>query len=89
MEDKLNKTECIECQSYYIYYSTKEGKYVITNHSLEAFDNSPWLDLRNEPEKISHLIKLLQGYESLLKKNKANLSAQNLSKIDFKRGPAP
>ena len=81
MENKEEtKPECFGCRSYFIYYSGKENKYVLTSHSLEAFDNGPWIDLRDEPEKISQLIQLLQDHEKYLTNNKANLSEQNPKK---------
>jgi hypothetical protein len=77
-----NKPECVGCKSYYLYYSGKGRKYIITEHALEAFDNSPWINL--EDRCIPDLIKLLQNHESLLQKNKANLSAKEAKTVNFK-----
>jgi hypothetical protein len=77
-----NEPECIGCRSYYLYFSRKESKYIITEKALEAFDNSPWINL--EDKHISNLIKLLQRQEAILEKNKANLSAQEAKVVEFK-----
>lgn len=75
MENKEEtKPECFGCRSYFIYYSGKENKYVLTSNSLEAFDNGPCIDLREEPDQIFELMNLLQYYKKLLDNNKANLS---------------
>jgi hypothetical protein len=79
MEEEI---ECIGCRSYYLYFSRKENKYVITYHSLEAFDNCPWINL--EDKHISNLTKLLQEHEALLEKNKANLSEREVKVVQFK-----
>lgn len=78
------KPECIGCRSYYLYFSRKTREYIITYHSLEAFDNPPWIDLRDEPEKISDLIRLLQEHKTFLENNKANLSTKETKVIQFK-----
>jgi hypothetical protein len=73
--EKENKIECIGCNSYYLYYSRKKGDYVITDKVSEAFDNEPWIDLKDK--HVSDLIKLLQEHEKILENNKANLSADS------------
>ena len=78
MKKEIN---CLGCTSHYLYYSKKEEEYVLTNKSLEAFDNEPWIDLSDEPEKISNLINLLQYYKQIIDRNKANLSEQQ--KFDY------
>jgi hypothetical protein len=76
MEDKTkNKSECIGCRSYYLYYSREERKYIITHKVSETFDNEPWISL--EDKCVPDLIKLLQSHEIILENNKANLSEQD------------
>lgn len=79
MSDEI---ECIGCKNYYLYYSRKEGKYAITEHALEAFDNAPWIGL--EDKHLSDLIKLLQDHKLILENNKANLGAKEAKLIYFK-----
>lgn len=75
-----NKIECIGCKGYYLYFSRKENKYIITNNSLDAFDNSSWISLNDE--HISNLVKLLQDHERFLENNKVNLSEQDIKKLN-------
>jgi len=74
-----NKAECTVCKNYYLYFSRKDEKYVITNNSLEALNNEHYIPLKGE--SVSELIKLLQNHESNLEKNKANLSADDNPKL--------
>ena len=74
-----NELECIGCRSYYLYFSRKENKYLITHHLSETFDSGNCIDLKDK--YISDLIKLLQKHELLLENNKSNLSEQK--KFDY------
>jgi len=78
MKKEIN---CLGCTSYYVYYSGKDEEYLLTTNSLEAFENPPCLSLKDESEKISNLINLLQYYKQIIDRNKANLSEQQ--KFDY------
>lgn len=78
-----NGIKCIGCKNYYLYYSRKESNYIITENTLEAFDNAPWVPL--EDKNISDLIKLLKKHEILIESNKANLSERRKSKKPVER----
>lgn len=69
------KIECISCKNYYLYFSRKQGDYIITSSFSEVFDNEPWLSLKDE--KLSGLIQLLQEHELMLQKQKSNLRKQD------------
>ena len=81
-----NKIECIGCNSYYLYYSRKKNDYIITSNALEAIDEHAYIELKDE--KVSYLIKLLQKHESVLEKNKANLSESKPKAVIFNKSKA-
>jgi len=94
VNESENSPECIGGKSYYLYSSRKDGNYVIIDNALEAFDNFPWIDLKDE--KISDLIKLLQNHGPVLtnqrprlENNKVNLSANSEYIQDIKKKISP
>ena len=80
--NKMKKeTNFLGCTNYYLYYSGKDEEYMLTSNFSKASNNTPYLSLRDEPEKISNLISLLQYYKQITDKNKVNLSEQQ--KFDY------
>lgn len=76
MEKKVeNKTECIGCKHYYLYYSYRKGYYLKKDSEVEVGD--PWVPL--DLEKIPSLIKLLENHKSNLENNSVNLNTQKKS----------